>query len=237
MTTNLRISLTILSVGFGIEGAGELYSLISRGSFRPGISLLFLLPIVVTVAGLLFVWIGQHEWNALHRERVRRAHLVFALSLLGAVVAGSLFAALLFHPSLGTPPWSRGLFGAAIGSLVLGTFVTYVLLVFHLVARPSQALLLAAIVWALIVASLVGAAMAANLPALLALAAHRTLTVPSFVAPVDALASYLFLAYFLLLAAYVDAHRTILRGDPGSSRPPALGRPGAVSAGPPGPRA
>ncbi len=35
MTTNLRISLTILTVGFGIEGGGEAYSLVTRGSFLP----------------------------------------------------------------------------------------------------------------------------------------------------------------------------------------------------------
>ncbi len=235
MTKNLRISLTILTVGFGIEGISELYSLLLPGAVHPGITFLFLFPIAVTVAGLAFLWIGQHEWNALHRERVRRAHLIFVISLLGAVVAGAIFAALWRYPSLGVPLWSRGLFGAAVGSLVLGTFVTYVLLVFHLVARPSQAILLASIGWALIVSALVGAAMAANLPTLLALATHRTLSVPSFVAPVDVLASYLFLSYFLLLAAYVDAHRTILRAHAGRAAPDArtqTGGPGSPGFGP-----
>ena len=233
MTTNLRISLTILTVGFGIEGASELYSLLFPGSFRPGVSFLFLFPVVVTVAGLAFLWVGQHEWNALHRERVRRAHLIFGLSLLGAVVAGAVFAALLYEPALGTPLWSQALFGAAIGSLVLGTFVTYVLLVFHLVARPSRALLLASIGWAFVVAALVGVAMATHLSALLDLAAHRSLSVPSFVTPVDTLTSYLFLAYFLLLAAYVDAHRTILVARAGAPPPDAPERTAERPPGPP----
>ena len=63
MTTNLRISLTILSIGFAIEGAGELYSVVSQGRFKPGVNLLFVLPTVMTLAGLLFVWIGRHEWG------------------------------------------------------------------------------------------------------------------------------------------------------------------------------
>ena len=36
MTTNLRISLTILSVGFAIEGGGEAYSLVSKGGTSAG---------------------------------------------------------------------------------------------------------------------------------------------------------------------------------------------------------
>jgi hypothetical protein len=212
MTTNIRVSLTILSLGFGIEGGAELYSFLSRGAYRPGVSVLFALPFAMTLAGLLFVWVGQHEWNELHRSRVRQAHLVFGLTLLGAVVAGAVVGALYLQPALGSPLWARGLFGAAVGSLVLGTFVTYTLLVFHLVPRPSKALLLASILWALLVAGFVGLTMAANLPTIMALAAHRTLSVPSFIGPVDSLASYLFVSYFLLLAAYLDAHRTIVRG-------------------------
>ncbi len=229
MTTNLRVSLTILSLGFGIEGAGELYSFVSHGTFHPGVTLLFVFPLAMTLAGLLFVWIGQHEWNALHRARVRQAHLVFGLSLLGAVVAGGVVGVLLLRPALGFPLAAKVAFGAAVGSLVLGTFVTYALLVFHLVPRPSKALLVASLTWAVIVAGFVGAAIAGNLPAIVGLAAHRSFTTPSFLGPVDALVSYLFVSYFLLLAAYVDAHRTILRGPEskaaaGPSAPPSAPR-------------
>jgi len=212
MTTNLRVSLAILSVGFAIEGGGELYSFVSRGMFHAGVNLLFILPSAMTVAGLLFVWIGRHEWNEMHRTRVRQAHLVFALSLLGALVAGLLIAVLVLVPTWGTPLWARALFGGAVGSLVLGTFVTYALLVFHLVPRPSKAILLASLSWSLLVAGLVGGTLAANLGAIVDLAARRTLTLPAFVEPVDSLASYLFVSYFLLLAAYLDAHRTVARG-------------------------
>jgi len=230
MTTNIRVSLTILSLGFGIEGGAELYSFVSHGAYRPGVNVLFALPFAMTLAGLLFVWVGRHEWNELHRSRVRQAHLVFGLSLLGAVVAGAVVGVLYLEPSLGSPPWARGLFGAAVGSLVLGTFVTYALLVFHLVPRPSKALLLASLLWALGVAGLVGGTMAANLPTILDLAARRTLTVPTFVGPVDSLASYLFVSYYLLLAAYLDAHRTVARGPETPGSPEVAAEPGAARA-------
>ena len=212
MTTNLRISLGILATGFGIEGGGELYSFLSHGAYRPGLSLLFVLPVAMTLAGLLFVWVGQHEWNELHRARIRSAHRVFALSLVGAVVAGAVVAALVEFPETGTPLWARIAFGAAAGSLVLGTFVTYALLVFHLVARPSRAALLASVAWALVVAGLFGGTLAASLGQIVALAAQRSFTVPNFLGPVSGLSSYLFVSYFLLLVVYLDAHRTVAKG-------------------------
>ncbi len=231
MTTNLRISLAILTLGFGIEGIGELYSFVSHGAFRPGESLLFVAPVATTLAGLLFVWVGQHEWNELHRSRVRQAHAVFAASLLGAVVAGAVVGLLVARPSLGVPPWAELLFGAAVGSLVLGTFVTYALLVFHLVPRPSQAALLGAIGWALVVSALVGLAMGTHLGTLLGLVSSRSLSIPGFVGPIESIGSYLFVSYFLLLAAYLDAHRTVAAGLP-ARRASAPGPGGKGPAGP-----
>ena len=59
-----------------------------------------------------------------------------------------------------------------------------------------------------------GATLAANLSTILTLIEKRQPTLPGFVTPVDALASYLFLSYFLLLAAYVDAHRRVASTSP-----------------------
>jgi len=214
VATNLRVSLTIFSIGFAIEGIGDVYSFLSGGSFRPGESLLFFLPVGMTFAGLLFVWVGRHEWSELHRTRVRQAHLVFGLSLIGAFIAAAIVALLYFEPSLGVPYWAKVVFGAAVGSLVLGTFVTYVYLVFHLVGRPSQGILAASIAWSLIVSALMGATLSANLAPIVTLVRQHRPTLPGFVTPLDALASYLFLSYFLLLAAYLDAHRKVGSGLP-----------------------
>ncbi|MGI0070481.1 MAG: hypothetical protein ACRECT_00130 [Thermoplasmata archaeon] len=212
MTTNLRISLTILSLGFGIEGAGEAYSLVSRGSFLPGTSLLFLLPAVVTLLGLLFILIGRHEWDELHHSRVRQANLIFGLSVLAGVVAAIEVGALAYYPALGIPFWAEAVFGVTTGAFVLGTFITYAQLVFHLVRRPSKVALVAATVWALIVSAYVGNALAGDLPAILTLIGARSLSVDALIAPVDYIASFLFVSYFLLLVAYLDAHLTVAKG-------------------------
>lgn len=209
MSLTLRLSLTIFSIGFAIEGSGELYSVITGGRYKPGVNLLFLIPVAMTLVGLLFVWIGRHEWGELHRDRVRQAHQVFALSVLGGVVAAGILALLVGVPALGVPLWAEIVFGAAAGSLVLGTFVTYVYLVFHLVGPVSRGALSATIAWSLVVSGLIGATIAANLRPIVALVQHRQALVPGFVTPLDSLSSYLFLSYFLLLIAYLDAHRRV----------------------------
>ncbi|HXW66388.1 MAG TPA: hypothetical protein VEL82_00665 [Thermoplasmata archaeon] len=223
MTTNLRISLTVLSIGFAIEGGGEAYSLLTRGSLLPGTSLLFVIPTVITFLGLLFLLIGRHEWNELHRQRVRRANLIFVLSLLGGFIGAGEVGVLVAYPSIGEPTWALVLFGASVGSLVFGTFLTYGQLVFHLVRRPSQIALAASVVWAFIVSAYIGQSVARDLPAIVALAASRNLGFTDLVAPIDYLASFLFISYFLLLAAYVDAHFAVARGPPARAGAAAVG--------------
>jgi len=218
VTTNLRVSLTILSIGFAIEGVGELASFASEGRFRPGVNLLFVLPTVMTVAGLLFVWIGRHEWSELHRDRVRQAHRVFGLSLVGAAIAGVLVGLLVLVPAVGVPVWAEAVFGVALGSLVFGTFVTYVYLVFHLVGRTSRFALATTLLWTVAVSALIGSALGGNLPTIVHLVESRRTAVPGFIDPVTSLSSYLFVSYFLLLAAYVDAHRHVAAG-PTPARP------------------
>jgi len=219
MTTNLRISLTILSLGFVIEGAGEAYSLMSSGAFLPGTSLVFLVTSVVTLLGLLFLFLGRHEWNELHRARAARTNQIFGASLAGGVIAVAEVGVLAYYPSIGTPLWAEVLFGAALASLVLGTFVTYAYLVFHLVRTPSRVVLVASALWALAVSAYIGRVLAGDLPAILAAIGSRSLTIDQLLSPIDYLASYLFISYFLLFAAYLDAHTVVARG-----RPPAAVR-------------
>ena len=212
MPRNLRISLTILSVGFAFEGGGEVYTRYVGGATAPSVNLLYVLPVVLSLVGLLFVWVGREEWNELHRVRVSMASRVFAVSLLGGLVAAVDLGVLVADPALGTPPWAAALFGAAIGSLVFGTFVTYAYLVFHLTSNPGRTAVLVALAWAFVISVAVAVAIAAAMSTILSIVVHQTLSVPAFVAPVDYLVSYLFISYFLLLAAYIEAHVAVARG-------------------------
>jgi hypothetical protein len=211
VSTNLRISLTILSLGFAVEGGGEVYSLLTAGSFLPGTSLLFLFPAIVTLLGLLFLLIGRHEWDELHRARLRRANLIFGLSLLAGFVVGVELTLLVAYPGIGAPLWAEVVFGAAAGAFLLGTFVTYAQLVFHLVTRPSKVALVASSLWALVVCTFVAQTLAADLPSILGTIGSHSFSIDYLISPVDYLASFLFISYFLLLGAYVDAHVTVAR--------------------------
>ena len=219
MVSSLRISLTVLSIGFALEGAVEVYSLMTAGAFWPATSLIFLLPALATLLGLLFLLVGKHQWDETHRHRVQTANTVFEASVLAAALAVVELATLSAFPAVGIPVWSQILFGGLVAGFVLGTFVTYGLLVFHLVHAPSKVALVAAMLWAWIVATLIGAAVAVELPSILGLIATRSLSFESLVAPVDYMLSFLFLSYFLLLGAYVDAHVTVARGRTRSPRP------------------
>jgi hypothetical protein len=211
MTGSLRVSLTILSIGFAVEGAGEVYSLLTAGAFLPGTSLLFLLPAALTCVGLSFLLVGLHEWDEVHRARVRRSNLIFGLSVFAGFVAAIEVGLLAAYPSVGVPWWAELVFGVAAGAFLLGTFVTYAHLVFHLVSRPSQVVLVASTCWALAVSAFIGEALAADLPSILGSIGARSFSIDYLVSPIDYLASFLFVSYFLLLGAYVDAHITVAR--------------------------
>jgi hypothetical protein len=209
MASNLRVSLTILSVGFAIEGSGEVYSLLTAGAFLAGTSLLFLLPAAMTCVGLVCLLIGRREWDELHRARVRRSNLIFGLSLLAGFVAVAEVGLLAAYPGVGVPWWAELLFGTAAGAFLLGTFVTYAHLVFHLVTRPSRVALVVSTVWALAVSAFIGETLAGDLPSILGSIGAPSSLIGSLISPVDYLASFLFVSYFLLLGAYVDAHITV----------------------------
>jgi hypothetical protein len=209
---NLRASLTVLSIGFAVEGAGELYSLATPGASHPGESIWFAVPAALSLVGILFVWFGRHEWNELHEHRARRGSQIFVVSLLGGVVTALLLGLLIAYPSIGTPPWAEVLFGASLASLLFGTFVTYAYLVSHLVTGPTKVALAVALLWALVVSAFVTLSLASDLPTVVGLIRSRQFSIPTFLSPVESLVSYLFLSYFLLLAAYVDAHVAVARG-------------------------
>ena len=208
----LRIALTALSAGFALEGLGELYTLSTPGSTHVGVGVLFVLPAALAIVGLAVMWAGRSEWATVHWARAQAASRVFLASVWGGVVASGVIAILLYDPSLGMPWWAPVLFGVGLGAFVWGTTVTYAYLLFDLLSRPMRRLVVAAIAWALFVSAIVGAELAANLGAVLTLVRQPTLTIPAYFGLVDATVSWLFVTFFLLLVASIQAHISVARG-------------------------
>src|SRR3989304_5381842 len=90
MVSKRRLPLGILTIGFVIEGAIEAYAYLSRSYRLPYAALIFILGPFVTLAGILVLWMGRHEWNDLLSRRFRHAHRTFGFSLLARIVAVAL---------------------------------------------------------------------------------------------------------------------------------------------------
>jgi len=105
MTVNLRLSLTVFKVGFAAESAGGFVALFSGSSKLPFNGLLLLLNPAFTALGILFLWIGRHEWNELHRTRVGHTNLAFAVSLVATVFAVAPIGILSFYGGGNPPSW------------------------------------------------------------------------------------------------------------------------------------
>ena len=209
---NLRVALTVLSVGFALEGLGELYTLLTPGSTRVGPGLLFVLPGVLAVVGLGLMWAARREWTDIQWSSARAASHVFLASVTGGIAAAGVIAVLLYDPALGVPWWAPLLFGAAIAGFVWGTTVTYAYLLYDLLSGPTRGLLTVGMAWALLVAAIAGTELAGNLPTVLELVSQRRLTIPAFIAPVDATLAWLFVSFFALLVASIQAQVSVARG-------------------------
>lgn len=222
MRANLRISLTILSLGFAIDAVGATYALVTRAAQLPAAGLLLYLNPAFTVAGLLFLFIGRHEWNELHRRRVTHVHLVFFLAI-GTAAIGAAFLAYLVYvvPASAAPAVAAPVVAVVAGVALWATYVTYLLVIFHLVGPPGRVVAAAALVWAAIVAFLVAGTVESSFPRYLVLLRSRTESPSSLISPLTADLSLLAVTYLLLFAVFLDAHRRVVRGlDPPSSNSP-----------------
>jgi hypothetical protein len=208
----LRIALTVLSIGFGLEGFGELYEFLTPGARLPAGNTLYVFPLLLALSGLAFVWVGRDEWTEVHRAQARIAADVFAASVLGGFVAVGLLAALAEHPSAETSLWAEAAFGGAIGSVVFGTLVTYSYLLYSLGSKLSRWAIRFALTWALLVSADLGVLFGANLPTVVAEISQRSLGVPAFLGTASYLFSLLFVSFFLLFAVSVEAHVAVVRG-------------------------
>ncbi|HYK93297.1 MAG TPA: hypothetical protein VEY07_04550 [Thermoplasmata archaeon] len=212
MPPNLRLSLTIFSIGFAIEAGIDLYHLITGSTQLIAGGSLFIIGGVATVVGLLFLWIGRHEWNELHQARVRHAHLTFLLLILLGAAAGGPVAWYLYRTPGSLPGWVPAEVGIAAGISVVVTVWLYVVIVLHLVGGGGKAVLGLSLVTSLVPAYLVATAIDRDLAGWVAAAGAAPASLASQVEPLFALFSWLFASYLLLLAAFADAHRRVARG-------------------------
>jgi hypothetical protein len=212
MTLNLRLSLTIFKIGFAAESASGFAALATGATTLPFHGYVVLLGPVFTAVGLVFLWIGRHEWNTLHRARVRHAHLAFFGSLAAIILVAAPIVYLAATSPSNFPGWLGVEFGAAIALVFALTFVTYVLVASHLVDRLGGVAMGFGLAWAVGVSVLLGLELVPSLQPIvraIRVRAPSAVPLPGPVILLDALFAFSYLAF---LIAFSDAHYRVAKG-------------------------
>jgi uncharacterized membrane protein YidH (DUF202 family) len=222
---NLRLSLSIFTIGFAIEAGVNAYDVLTGTSTGRTGEILFVIGALATVVGVTFLTLGRHEWNELHKQRVHHAHLTFLLTVLLALAAAGPVAYYAYMAGLAIPGWLAYEVGAAVAASLFFSFVLYAIIVYHLLGTTGRVILALALVAAVPVVGIVGYHIAGGLPMYLTTARSSPSTLVALIEPVAAYLSYMFLAYGLFAVAFIDAHRRVAKG---LQPPTADGSPPAV---------
>lgn len=212
MTVNLRLSLTVFKIGFGVQSVGGFVALASNSSQLPLHGSLLVLNPIFSGLGILFLWIGRHEWNELHHTRVGHANLAFAVSLIATALAA---IPIVYLTTLGGPEppgWLVVEFGAAVAVVFGVTFVTYALVASHLVGRWGTLAMVLGLAWSLIISVLIGLALSPQLRTIVRSVVSRSPTIDPIAAPITLLAALLAFAYLAFFLAFADAHYRVAKG-------------------------
>jgi hypothetical protein len=212
VTVNLRLSLTVFKIGFAAESAGGFFALLTGSTKLPFDGLIVLLNPGFTAVGILFLWIGRHEWNELHRTRVGHANLAFAASLVAIVLAALPIGVLSLYGNPAAPSWLGIEFGAAIAVVFAVTFVTYALVAAHLVGRLGEIAMGVGLGWAVLLSILIGVALAPDLQPIVQSVASRSPAVAVIFQPITLLDALLAFSYLAFFVAFVDAHYRVAKG-------------------------
>ncbi len=218
LTINLRASLTVFTIGFIVEGVGAFLVLTPGAGLLPFHGYLILLGPVFSVLGILFLWIGRHEWNELHHRRVGFARFAFVASLVAIALAAAPVAYLASMGGAAAPGWLGFEFGVAVALIFALTFVTYVLVAAHLVGRVGEVAMGIGLVWALIISALIGLALSPQLGPIVTAVMARTPAIGQVTRPIQQLDAWMGFSYLAFLVAFVDAHHRVAAGRP-SPRP------------------
>lgn len=212
MPPNLRLALTIFTIGFAIEAGEDAYDLVVGSAKGATGETVFLIGAAATLLGILFLTIGRHEWNELHHARVRHAHLTLLVVIVLALAAAGPVAYYGYNSSVAIPSWLAYEVGAAVAASLFFSFVLYAVIVYHLLGSVGRGILVAALVAAIPVVGFVGYLIAGDIPTYLATVRSSPTKLASLVQPIASYLSYMFLAYALFAVAFINAHARVARG-------------------------
>ena len=225
MTSRIQLTLATLLIGFLIVGPLEAITYVNRIQQIPYASSIFIVSPVITLLGLLVLYVGRFEWDGLLKQRFRHAHMAFCLDIisLGLAILPVLAIAIVFFngssSALSVPSWVHWEFGAAIMASLLFSFATYVLVAFELTPNYGKALLLMAFIWAGAISIWIGYALAQELGTIIRVIEDGSMQFGPVSTAISKIEPYFAVSYVLLAIVYIDAYHRLHTRAP--SPPPA----------------
>jgi hypothetical protein len=213
VATNLRIAILVFLIGFAIEAVGSLYVWVTHAANLPFGGALLYLPILFTVVGLVFLTIGRHEWDELHRRRVAHARRLFLLALLfGLAAVGAIAYYVEIAPTAAQPATLAPFVAIAVAAAYFTSYLLYAAVAGHLLRPVTWLLLAGALVWAGYVAYQLAVTVNSQFGSYLSVLRDHGGNVSGLTAPLTAELSTMFVTYFLLVVAFADAHQRVVQG-------------------------
>jgi len=213
MTVNLRIALLVFLVGFAVEAVGSFYQWVTHAAALPFGGALLYLPILFTLVGLVFLTIGRHEWDELHRRRVAHARRLFVLAiLLGGAAAVALAYYVDVAPTAQQPATLAPFVAITAAAAYFTSYLLYAVMAAHLLRPVVWVVLGGAMLWAGYVAYELARTVNDQFPTYLSALRAHTASVAALTAPLDDALSTMFVTYLLLVIAFADAHRRVAQG-------------------------
>jgi hypothetical protein len=207
-------ALSVLILGFAVEGATEVYQFVERGNLAQGWPVYYA-TLAATILGFYLMFLGFREWYALRPRPVRRKSIPwFGLALwVGGTAMTSLLSIGLGTGRGGaTPFWIAGPVGGLI-VLTFGNFFYGLRKLAEPIGSPAgNSLGWVAFAWSLGVATVAGLAVGDRAFLLLTEFVTNWGALVDSVAPVVIAMSPLFVTYALLVGAFWPARRRLIVG-------------------------
>jgi len=215
VTSRIQLTLATLLIGFLIVGPLEAFTYVNRIQQIPYASSIFIVSPMITLLGLLILYVGRFEWDEVLKRRFRHAHMAFCLDVfsLGLALLPVLAIAIVFFngssSDLSIPSWVYWEFGAAIMASLLFAFATYVLVAFELTVNYGKVLLLIAFGWAGAVSIWIGYALSQELGEIVRTLQDGSMQFEPISTSISEIEPYFALSYVLLAIVYIDAYHRL----------------------------
>jgi hypothetical protein len=208
MRVTPRAAIAILAVGLSVEALVSLYLNWGRAWALPLSGVILAIGPILTVAGLLALWVGRSELKGTSGDTFHSADAAFGFSILALLVAGGFVGWYVYQgSSVVSTPALVG-FGIAASASIFLTFATFALIAYPLTREWGRALIGVGLAWALFISTWIGFVLARELPQVVQTIESGSMSVLPLVSPVTAVEVFLWPTYLLFLVAYLDViHR------------------------------